>query len=256
MSAYYNEYDEWIAAWLRDLIREGLIAPGVVDERPIQEVSMADLRGFVQCHFFSGIAGWPLALDLAGWSRNQRIWTGSCPCQPFSSANGRRRGFDDERHLWPELFRLVSQCRPPILFGEQVDAAANHDWLDRVHTDLGRGGYAVGAAVFPAAAVGAPHRRNRLYLVAYSDRLQLPLELGRIRRGAFRGGVEPGFWADVERVRCPDGKRRLLKPGICPMADGVPGYMGLVRGAGNAIVPQQAAEFIRAAVEAITDLEG
>jgi len=252
MSAYYNEYDHGTAVWLRELMRDGLIAKGVVDDRPIEQVSPADLRGFTQCHFFAGIGGWSRALRLAGWPDDRPIWTGSCPCQPFSSA-GRRLGFDDKRHIWPQWFRLISECRPVTVFGEQVDdAASQHDWLDRVHADLERVGYAVGASVFPAASVGAPHGRDRLYFVADSDRSQLAPELGAgLRPGTSGGGVEPCFWSARERVRCPDGKRRAVKPGVRPLADGVPGYMGLMRGAGNAIVPQQAAAFIAACVEAM-----
>lgn len=249
-NAYYNEYDKQTAVWLRDLIRAGAIAPGVVDDRPIEEVSPVDLRGFMQCHFFAGIGGWSRALRIAGWPDDERVWTGSCPCQPFSIA-GRKRGFKDERHLWPEWLRLIAECRPVTLFGEQVDAAASqHDWLDRVHADLERGGYAVGASVFPASAVGAPHTRNRLYFVADSDSVERGPKLSGLRSRPLGDRVVDGFWSDHVRVPCPGGKRRPVKPGVRALAHGIPGYMGLMRGAGNAIVPQQAAEFVKAFVEA------
>ena len=80
MSAYYNEFDPKAAAWLRELIKRGLIADGVVDERSILDVSADDLVGFTQCHFFAGIGGWSYALRLAGWSDDQPVWTGSPPC--------------------------------------------------------------------------------------------------------------------------------------------------------------------------------
>ncbi len=83
---YYNEFDPQAAAWLRALIAAGQIPAGDVDERSIEDVTPNDLRGFTQCHFFAGIGGWPLALQLAGWPTDRRIWTGSCPCQPFSAA--------------------------------------------------------------------------------------------------------------------------------------------------------------------------
>ena len=86
MSAYYNEHDPFAAAWLRELIADGLIADGEVDERDIQTLDPADLAGYTQCHFFAGIGGWSLALRLAGWPDDRPVWTGSCPCQPFSSA--------------------------------------------------------------------------------------------------------------------------------------------------------------------------
>ena len=83
---YYNEFDPFAAQWLRNLIKAGLIPAGDVDERSITEVKPADLRGYAQCHFFAGIGGWSLALELAGVPESTRLFTGSCPCQPFSSA--------------------------------------------------------------------------------------------------------------------------------------------------------------------------
>lgn len=92
MTAYYNEFDARAAAWLRELIAEGLIAPGEVDERSILDVKPNDLKGFTQCHFFAGIGGWSLALRMAGWPDDRHVWTGSCPCQPFSEAGRQRPG--------------------------------------------------------------------------------------------------------------------------------------------------------------------
>lgn len=86
MTAYYNEIDPFAAAWLRRLIARGLIAPGDVDTRSITDVRADDLVSYVQCHFFAGIGGWSLALRLAGWPDDRPVWTGSCPCQPFSGA--------------------------------------------------------------------------------------------------------------------------------------------------------------------------
>ena len=83
---YYNEHDAKAAAWMRELIKEGLIADGDVDERSIVDVQPGDLAGYTQCHWFAGIGGWSLALRLAGWPDDRPVWTGSCPCQPFSSA--------------------------------------------------------------------------------------------------------------------------------------------------------------------------
>lgn len=131
--AYYNEIDPNAAQWLRNLIAAGHIAPGEVDERSIEDVAPDDLRGFTQCHFFAGIGVWSYALRLAGWPDNKPVWTGSCPCQPFSSA-GKGAGFDDERHLWPALFHLISERRPKLVFGEQV--AGVNAWFDLVQTDV------------------------------------------------------------------------------------------------------------------------
>ena len=167
MVSYYNEIDPYAAQWLRNLIANKLIADGDVDERSICDVAAADLHGYTQCHFFAGIGVWSYALRLAGWPDDRPVWTGSCPCQPFSAA-GKGMGFDDERHLWPEFHRLISQCRPPVVFGEQVASKDGLAWLDTVQSDMEASGYATAAADLCAAGVGAPHIRQRLWFVAQS----------------------------------------------------------------------------------------
>ena len=169
MTVLYNEIDPYAAAWLRNLIAAGHIAAGVVDERSIVELDPDYLRGFVQCHFFAGIGIWSHALRRAGWADERPVWTGSCPCQPFSAA-GKGEGHEDERHLWPAWQRLISECRPAAVLGEQVAGAAGLGWLDVVLTDMEALDYAVAAADLCAAGVGAPHIRQRLYFVAHSGR--------------------------------------------------------------------------------------
>ncbi|HVL12785.1 MAG TPA: DNA cytosine methyltransferase [Gemmata sp.] len=361
MRAYYSEFDPQAAAWLRELMADGLITPGVVDERDIRDVAADDVRGFDRVHFFAGVGGWDHALDLAGWG-DAPVWTGSCPCQPFSSA-GRRKGKEDKRHLWPAFFRLIRECRPRCVFGEQVEGAIRHGWLDGVCADLEAEGYAVGSCVLGAHSVGAPHIRQRLYWVAQPvcehQRGQLrdvegaarpttaagygrcvgdvaercsatggmadadrgraegeqrgeggagrargaePVSRGTVRglgdaegerrEGSADGDVDAldagdaaerhaavagcngsGFWSDSVLIPCRDGKWRRVpaaQPGVQPVADGLPailddergacgdrfplagavtGRVALLRGAGNAIVPQVAAEFIRAFLE-------
>ena len=165
MSAYYNEIEPYAAQWLRNLIAKGLIADGEVDTRSIVDVSPDDIRGFTQCHFFAGIGGWSHAFRLAGWPDDRPVWTGSCPCQPFSVA-GKGAGIDDARHLWPHFHRLIAACRPPVVMGEQVAGKAGYGWFDGVRADLEATGYAGRAVDIPALAVNAPHIRQRLYWVA------------------------------------------------------------------------------------------
>lgn len=192
--AYYNENDKFAAAWLRELIKAGHICEGVVDERDVRDVLASDLRGYSQHHFFAGIGGWSHALRLTGWPDSRPVWTGSCPCQPFSPA-GKGLGFADKRHLWPAFFHLIAQCRPDIIFGEQVEKAVSHKWLDLVSSDLEREGYAIRAAVLGAHSVGAAHKRNRLYWVADSEcerERHEPRGMGAAEREAEGGEPQAG----------------------------------------------------------------
>lgn len=373
MTAYYNEFDPFAAQWLRQLISAGHIAPGDVDERSIEDVRPDDLRPYTQCHFFAGIGGWSYALRLAGWPDDRPVWTGSCPCQPFSSA-GRQKGKADDRHLWPVWFRLIQECRPATVFGEQVASAIAHGWLDDVYQGLEAEGYAVGSAVLPAYGVGAPHKRDRLWFVANAEgersggavrssgetlgrstpgnglqfggtgdssgtladsegtkrkqpenswarrdgftghdsdvadttefrcveqripkaaevqrecakregEYERPEHFGQLSGGFERlGGVsgdvgqpistrsqghpwyeqgrdqsgritsveERSAWTTGVWIDCPDGKQRLIEPGIPLLANGVSNRVGKLRGYGNAIVPQVAAQVISAYME-------
>lgn len=167
--ALYNEIDPFAARWLRNLIAAGHIAPGAVDERSVKDLVPADVAGLGQRHFFAGIAGWSLALRLAGVPDDADVWTGSCPCQSLSDA-GKRLGFADERHLWPAWFGLIAECRPAVVFGEQVASSLGLEWLDLVFADLEGAGYACAAADLCAAGAGAPHQRQRLFFVAHANR--------------------------------------------------------------------------------------
>ncbi|MBW7852607.1 MAG: DNA cytosine methyltransferase [Rhodospirillales bacterium] len=329
MAVYYNDSDPAACAWLRELIAAGQLPDGMVDERSILDVEPSDLRGFTQCHFFAGIGGWPHALRLAGVAEDRFVWTGSPPCQPFSQA-GQRKGQNDERHLAPAFLRLVAACRPGLVFGEQVasaavlgasgrtagaeaEGAAGWAWFDALADALEAASYAVAAADLPAAGIGAPHIRQRLFFGAVAmgsatgglghglgarsqGRLGMrerpdqraagstglaggladadgrivghgALQRGREYRcqpqdggaaGQDRPLVDPagtgatdGLWRNPDWLICRDGLWRPVEPGTFPLADGIPGRMGLLRGYGNAIVPPLAAEFVTAFLECL-----
>lgn len=163
---YYNEFDPYAAKWLRNLIDSRCLPVGTVDERSIVDVKASEVGE--TSHFFAGIGGWPYALRLAGWPDEWPVWSGSCPCQPFSCA-GKSEGVGDERHLWPAFRGLIAERRPAIIFGEQVAGRDGLAWLAGVRVDLERMGYAVGCADLPAACVSSPHIRQRLFWVAESE---------------------------------------------------------------------------------------
>jgi DNA (cytosine-5)-methyltransferase 1 len=327
ITAYYHDLDPLCCDWTSNLMDAGLITPGKIENGGIEDVLPDELAQYDRCHFFSGIAGWDHALNLAGWGA-RKVFTGSVPCQPFSSA-GEGKGFADERHLWPFFHHIIRECRPVICFGEQVDGAIEKLWLDLLEDDLEGIGYAVGAQVFPACSVGAHHRRQRLYWVADSDPGRharagaragqgqghdamrsgaadgMALAYADQQSGQFHGGESGGegtgaedregrhaerqlggrrvpddgmgladgfgqgqrrrdegpgqgeagrpskddgnFWDyDAELRWCRDGKWRPIKRNLLPLVDGVHGNVGLVRGAGNSIVPQQGAAFVQA----------
>jgi DNA (cytosine-5)-methyltransferase 1 len=311
--AYYNEIDTKCCDWLQSLMDQGLIMAGKIDNRSIHDVTPDDLLGFTRVGFFAGIAGWELALQLAGWPEDRPVWHGSCPCQPFSTA-GKQLGDKDERHLWPVFFNLIKECRPEYVLGEQVASAIGKGWLDGVSTDLGKEGYACGSAVLGAHSLSSPHIRQRLYWVAYdtsaglegSTRQELqgdgrglawsseasgvaysgsegcnrsqrsreagtqrtpsghssecsssnawsnctiiPCRDGKSRRIPAQAIIEPVFQHVVDGFSCSlDARRNILNAAQgFPLAETIPGRVALLKGAGNAIVPQVAAEFIAA----------
>lgn len=190
--AYYNEIDPYAAQWLRNLIAAGEIADGEVDERSIEDITPSELRGFNQCHFFAGIGIWSLALRQSGWSDTRPIWTGSCPCQPFSAA-GKGDGFDDERHLWPHWFHLIEECSPEVVMGEQVASKDGLAWIDLVSSDMEATDHTFWPVDTCIAGFGGPHLRQRMYWVAYAS------GKGPQGRNGTLGGEQRSFGQAVTR---------------------------------------------------------
>ena len=318
----YNENEPFAIRWLEQLQERNLIPGGKIDGRSITELEPKDCEP--TSHFFAGIGGWAYALQLAGWDPARDVWSGSCPCQPFSIA-GKGTGTSDKRHLWPIWRELIAECRPSVIFGEQTSSKLGREWLSGVRSDLEALGYAVGAADLCAASVNAPHRRQRLYWVAHTrhggDRgrdglrdteastasatgtnpysceggsqyprlgtldvltdgsseyaghdsvhgLVNPLRGGasnpdtEAKQGSdgqdFRVSGQTGlsdFWDDYDIAECQslDGtvQYRRVESGTLPLGDGIPSRLrtGLIKGYGNAIVPQLAATFIRSFLE-------
>lgn len=223
--AYYNEVDPYAAQFLRNLIDAGHLPAGDVDERDIRDVKPSNLDGYTQCHFFAGVGIWPLALRTAGWCDAMPIWTGSCPCQPFSAA-GAGAGVDDERHLWPDWFWLIQQCRPEKVFGEQVASADGLSWADLVQADLEAADYAAGFVDTCAAGFGGYHIRPRLYFAA--EDLRSALRVGNTHGyRAERIGIDHGQAFGVPQVK------RSEQRSIVPKRDGEDGILDNTSGVGR-----------------------
>ena len=243
---------------------------------------------------FSGIGGFDLAAQWMGWENvfhcewnpfGQRVlkhyWpnadshhditktnfeqyanridilTGGFPCQPYSAV-GKRKGKEDERHLWPEMLRTIREVVPRYVVGENVLGLTNWNGgivFDEVHSDLELAGYEVAAVVIPAAAVNAPHGRDRVWFVARRNATDADGEFQQWRYGQRKNGKnkqknriesfnEPTKWETFP-----------TKPAVCSGNDGVPYQLDGItfskwrheslKAYGNAIVPQVALQIFK-----------
>jgi len=205
------------------------------------------------------------------------VITGGFPCQPFSVA-GRKKGTRDNRYLWPQMFRVIKEFKPRWIIAENVRGIINiqHGMVfERVHTDLESQGYETQTFIIPAAGVGAPHRRDRVWIVAnsrrtirgqQSSRNKESIESGtsqETKRSADSGSVARSserekIMADSKRVYVQGQQDRPrqkqsrrsgwwdIEPDVGRVADGVQGRSYRLRGLGNSIVPKIAEEIGRA----------
>ena len=193
--------------------------------------------------------------------RTAHVISGGFPCQPFSVA-GKRRGRADDCYLWPEMLRVIQELRPAWVVGENVDGIINLA-LDTVLADLEGIGYATQAFVIPACAVDAPHRRDRVAIVAHADRAQrdgrIPDAVQTGRSGSSNCGADV---SDTDRTGCEECNATTLsdqsrssaglsdaawrvggewpaEPGVGRVAHGISHRVDRLRCLGNAVVPQQ-----------------
>ena len=182
------------------------------------------------------------------------------PCQPFSFA-GKRQGADDPRHLWPEILRIAGEVGPEFLFLENV-AGHIRLGLDRVLGDLAEVGLDAEWTTVRASDVGAPHRRERVFILAYRrggglKKFCKAYDLDRDHafrhdahgcdqgKGAWPPGPK-GDWSGIPKHLWP-----ATQPELRGMADGLPGRVDRLRALGNAVVPQQAALALRQLISRI-----
>jgi DNA (cytosine-5)-methyltransferase 1 len=182
---------------------------------------------------------------------------------------GKGKGVDDERHLWPHFFRLIRSCRPKVIMGEQVAGPAGYSWFDGVRSDLEGESYAIEGVDIPACSANAPHIRQRIFWAAkdVADtegrrwRVQQPKDKrqasGKINASSDDSAssvgtaCSKGYWDNAIWLNGAEGKTRRVKSRVCLLADGVPARLGKLRAYGNAIVPQIAAEVIKAFMETL-----
>ena len=218
--------------------------------------------------------------DFTKYANKIDILTGGFPCQPYSHA-GKRKGKEDERHLWPEMLRAIREIQPGYIVGENVYGIVNWNGglvFEEVQTDLENEGYEVQAVILPACAVGAPHRRERIWFVAYSNKCTTgPSSTGGgIIGNGCNNNDEPKEWGKQTKqyFGCSDVLRNVTdtntgrfkecwpkwftskqltqdygissKPGICRGDDGFSYRVDRLKALGNAIVPQVAYQIFKA----------
>ena len=173
--------------------------------------------------------------DLDGTKyKGVSIISGGFPCQPFSQA-GKQRGKEDDRYLWPEMLRVIREVGPRWVLGENVAGIVNMA-LDQVLIDLEAQGYTTGTVIVPACAVDAPHRRDRVWIIAHCKGCQGDEYAANQGDGKIEAQKIP------RDGNCLSGKRGgwLSEPGVCRVVDGLPNRAHRLKGLGNAIVPQVA----------------
>jgi DNA (cytosine-5)-methyltransferase 1 len=199
------------------------------------------------------------------------VLSGGFPCQPFSSA-GKRKGKEDDRFIWPEMLRVVREVKPSFIVGENVAGIIGMA-IEQVLTEMEAEGYHTETFIIPACAVNAPHRRDRVWIIAYhkSQGLQSGIVEGRTEKAVTWTSNDSsvftntnselcghGHNAAVDTVRATktkieDGRQPIsnseqwdAEPALDRVADGVPNRVDRIKGLGNAIVPQVAFEIFKA----------
>jgi len=192
--------------------------------------------------------------DFKKYANQIDILTGGFPCQPFSTA-GKRKGTDDERYLWGEMLRAIQEIKPTYVIAENVFGITNIDGglvFEQVCLDLEAQGYEVQPFIIPAAAKGAPHRRDRVWFVAYSNSNGLNQRNGNNEINTSKTRIDA--FNDIDKVPTDFGDFPT-EPSICGGDDGLPTKLDditfpkwrkeSIKAYGNAIVPQVAYEIFK-----------
>lgn len=273
MSVYYNDNNHFCAQVLRINIQRGLLPEGTIDERSITEIHASDFVGYNQVHLFAGIGGFPYGLALAGFPQSIRVLTGGFPCQDISKA-GKGAGLKGEKSgLWSEMYRLILEaidcdCRFDYILIENVSALTGRGLAD-ILTDLAKAGYDAEWFCLRASDAGAPHARERIFLVVYTsgtgwrkrDLATIADHQGYIAGGSAENGIQGQLkplmgrvldgisrWLDMHRWPARRDKEQHAWEQPRVIANKVAHRGARLEALGNAIVPQLVAEIGRAII--------
>ena len=232
------------------------IAAEMAGFKTVGQCEWADFQTKVLEKHWPDVPRWRDIRTLTGDSFYERtglrtvdVVSGGFPCQPFSLA-GKREGKDDDRYLWPEMLRVIREIRPSWVIGENVPGIINLA-LDTVLSDLEEEGYTTQAFVIPACGINAPHKRERVCIVAYA------VNRGSVVR--WNGQLPNADEDDGTRDYYGRGKTEFFtrkwgknKPGIVGVVDGIPDRVDRIRSLGNAVVPQQFYIFFKLIADLMT----
>jgi DNA (cytosine-5)-methyltransferase 1 len=237
----------------------------------IETVQFVEFDGYCQKVLNKNFPGVPIHGDIKTFKvvrGSADIISGGFPCQPFSVA-GKQRGTEDDRALWPEMFRIIKEVRPTWVLGENVTGIVNME-LDNVLANLESEGYETQTFIIPACAVNAKHRRNRVWIVGNSNSVRMEgtrtkqqttrisgrgenvadTNTKRVQRRTITGSVKESRKNSNQffERRSKTNSVWPAEPNVGRVAHGVPGRVDRLKGLGNAIVPQVAYEIFRSIV--------
>lgn len=241
MGNVYNDINPYCGRILQQHIESGELPPGKVIIGDIRKQSATALKRATQIHLFAGIGGIPYGLRLGGWPDGQAILTAGFPCQPVSLA-GKGLAQQDDRWLWPDVLRVLRVVRPRLVLLENVPGLLVRGMGD-VLRDLAESGYDAAWRVVAASDVGAPHKRERVWVVAYPDSLAESQDDTTARSIGSRQQTRN----DAGRVS--GSSRPITGWPVYPserlgVADGIPSRVDRAQALGNAVVPQCVAALV------------
>ena len=274
---FYNDNALYPCRVLDRHITEGTLPEGDIYYGDIEKIGRSILSHYHSHHLFAGIGGIPFGLRMGGWQDEWPILTAGFPCQPVSYA-GKKLAQADPRWLWPEVVRVLCMVRPPVVLLENTPGILSRGMGD-VLRDLAACGYDAKWRVLAAADVGAPHLRERVWIVAYPNSVRHEAKR-QIREWVAETVGGSGTMADTahqrdvwgdgslrenaesarrwdhhrDRAQANDGREWwAAEPDVGRVVDGLPNRVDRIKALGNAVVPQVVAALVPWIVEGMPD---